>query len=87
MYTDSVTRYEFASAINIALNNLKEMQHSSKRPRLKIADMVELQQLIVEFRSELKSSVVNTSWFETFLQRQGVDLRKIESRVHQLNQG
>jgi hypothetical protein len=86
-YTDSVTRYEFASAINSALNNLKDMQHSPTRPRLKIADMVELQQLIVEFRNELKSYIVNTRWFEAFLQKQGVDLRQIEMKVRKLNKG
>jgi hypothetical protein len=86
-YTDSVTRYEIASAINSALNNLKDMQHSPTRPRLKIADMVELQQLIVEFRNELKSYIVNTRWFEAFLQKQGVDLRQIEMKVRKLNKG
>ena len=86
-YTDSVTRYEFATAINSALSNLKTMQHMASRPKLKIADMVELQKLIVEFRSELKSCAVNTSWFESFLQKQGVKLDQVEMRVRKLNQG
>lgn len=86
-FTDNVTRYEFASAINLALNNLKSMQHLQNRPKLKVSDMIELQQLIVEFRSELKSYAVNTAWFETFLQRQGVNLQQVEMRVNKLNQG
>lgn len=85
-YTDSVTRYEFASAINNALSNLKSMQHMpGKMPKLKVADMVQLQQLIIEFRSELKSYNVNTVWFETFLQQQGVNMRQVEAQVQKLN--
>jgi hypothetical protein len=63
------------------------MQHLQNRPTLKVSDMIELQQLIVEFRSELKSYAVNTAWFETFLQRQGVNLQQVEMRVNKLNQG
>jgi len=84
-FTDSVTRYEFASAINNALSSLKSMQHSPSRPRLRIADMVELEKLVIEFRSELKSYNVNTIWFESFLQQQGVNLQQIEARVNKLN--
>ncbi len=84
-YTDSVTRYEFASAINSALNNLKSMQYMSSKPRLKVNDMVQLQQLVVEFRGELKSYGVNTAWFEGFLQQQGVNLQQVEARVRKLN--
>lgn len=84
-YTDSVTRYEFASAINNALSNLKSMQYMSSKPRLKVNDMVQLQQLVVEFRSELKSYGVNTAWFESFLQQQGVNLQQVEARVRKLN--
>ncbi|HNX75200.1 MAG TPA: Ig-like domain-containing protein [Candidatus Rifleibacterium sp.] len=84
-YTDSVTRYEFASAINSALNNLKSMQYMSSKPRLKVNDMVQLQQLVVEFRGELKSYGVNTTWFEGFLQQQGVNLQQVEARVQKLN--
>lgn len=87
VYTDSVTRYEFASAINSALSNLKSMQHTSNRPKLKIADMVELEQLIIEFRSELRSYAVNAKWFESFLSKQGVNLKQIEMRVQKLNKG
>jgi len=86
VYTDNVTRYEFATAINSALSNLKTMQHMSNRPKLKVADMVELQKLIVEFRTELRSCAVNTTWFETFLARQGVNLQQIEARVKKLSQ-
>jgi len=85
VYTDSVTRYEFASAINNALSNLKSMQHAPSKPRLRIADMVELEQLVIEFRSELKSYNVNTIWFETFLQQQGVNLQQVEAKVNKLN--
>ncbi|HQB83805.1 MAG TPA: hypothetical protein PLR50_09945, partial [Candidatus Rifleibacterium sp.] len=84
-YTDSVTRYEFASAINNALSNLKSMQYMSSKPRLKVNDMIQLQQLVVEFRSELKSYGVNTAWFESFLQQQGVNLQQVEARVRKLN--
>ena len=84
-YTDSVTRYEFASAINNALSNLKSMQYMSSKPRLKVNDMIQLQQLVVEFRSELKSYGVNTAWFEGFLQQQGVNLQQVEARVRKLN--
>lgn len=84
-FTDSVTRYEFASAINNALSNLKSMQYMSSKPRLKVNDMVQLQQLVVEFRSELKSYGVNTAWFEGFLQQQGVNLQQVEARVRKLN--
>ncbi|MEW6709648.1 MAG: Ig-like domain-containing protein [Candidatus Riflebacteria bacterium] len=87
VYTDSVTRYEFATAINSALSNLKSMQHMSSKPKLKIADMVELQQLIVEFRTELKSCAVNTQWFESFLSKQGVNLQQVEMKVRKLNKG
>jgi hypothetical protein len=85
VYTDSVTRYEFASAINNALSNLKSMQHAPSKPRLRVADMVELQQLVIEFKSELKSYNVNTTWFEAFLQQQGVNLQQVESKVSKLN--
>ncbi|MDD3146795.1 MAG: Ig-like domain-containing protein, partial [Candidatus Riflebacteria bacterium] len=84
-FTDSVTRYEFASAINSALSNLKSMQYMSNKPRLKVNDMIQLQQLVIEFRSELKSYGVNTAWFETFLQQQGVNLQQVEARVRKLN--
>ena len=83
-FTDNVTRYEFASAINNALNNLKSMQNTNAT-KLRVADMIELEQLIVEYRSELKSYGVNTVWFENFLQQQGVNLGQIEAKVRQLN--
>ncbi len=85
VFTDNVTRYEFATAIKNALNNLKTMQHMANKPKLKIADMVELEQLIIEFRSELKTYGVNTGWFETFLGQQGVNLQQIQQRVNKLN--
>lgn len=85
VYTDSVTRYEFASAINNALSNLKSMQHAPSKPRLRVADMVQLEQLVIEFRSELKSYNVNTVWFESFLQQQGVNLQQVEAKVNKLN--
>jgi hypothetical protein len=63
------------------------MQYLRDKPKLKIADMVELQKLIVEFRRELKACAVNTSWFESFLKKQGVNLRQVETNVRKLNQG
>ena len=83
-FTDNVTRYEFASAINNALNNLKAMQNANSK-KLRVADMIELEQLIIEYRSELKSYGVNTQWFENFLQGQGVNLNQVETKVRQLN--
>ena len=83
-FTDNVTRYEFASAINNALNNLKAMQNSNST-KLRVADMIELEQLIIEYRNELKSYGVNTAWFENFLQSQGVNLNQVETKVRQLN--
>ena len=83
-FTDNVTRYEFASAINNALNNLKAMQNANSK-KLRVADMIELEQLIIEYRNELKSYGVNTAWFETFLQGQGVNLNQVETKVRQLN--
>ena len=83
-FTDNVTRYEFASAINNALNNLKAMQNSNAT-KLRVADMIELEQLIIEYRNELKSYGVNTTWFENFLQNQGVNINQVETKVRQLN--
>ncbi len=83
-FTDNVTRYEFASAINNALNNLKSMQNTNPS-KLRVADMIELEQLVIEFRSELKSYGVNPGWFENFLQSQGVNLNQVEAKVQQLN--
>ena len=83
-FTDNVTRYEFASAINNALNNLKAMQNANSK-KLRVADMIELEQLIIEYRGELKSYGVNTQWFENFLQGQGVNLNQVETKVRQLN--
>lgn len=85
VYTDSVTRYEFASAINNALSNLKSMQHMAGKPKLRVADMIQLEQLIIEFRQELKSYSVNTIWFETFLQQQGVNLQQLEAKVRKMS--
>ena len=82
--TNNVSRYEFASAINSALSNLKTMQ-SSQSSKLKVADMVQLEQLICEYRPELKSYGVNTSWFETFLKQQGINLQQVEEKVRSLN--
>lgn len=86
VYTENVTRYEFASAINNALSNLRTMQHSPTAPKLKVADLVELQKLIIEFRGELRSYGVNPAWFESFLQQQGVNLQNIDMHVRKLNQ-
>ena len=83
-FTDSVTRYEFASAINNALNNLKQMQNTNST-KLRVADMIELEQLIIEYKNELKSYGVNTQWFESFLQNQGVNLNEVETKVRKLN--
>ncbi len=84
LYTDSVTRYEFASVISSALSNIKSMQNSPARPELKIADLVQLESLIIEFRSELKSYGINPSWFEGFLKAQGVNLQQLELKVRKM---
>lgn len=83
-FTDNVTRYEFATAVNNALSNLKSMQ-TQQKTNLRVADMIHLQQLIVEFRSELKSYGVNTQWFESFLEQQGVNLQQVEAKVRKLD--
>lgn len=85
-FTESITRYEFANAISSALSNLKAMQSSPERPQLKIADLVELQKLVIEFQPELKSYGINSAWFEVFLQRQGIKIEEIRRRVQALNQ-
>ncbi|MDD3000120.1 MAG: Ig-like domain-containing protein [Candidatus Riflebacteria bacterium] len=83
-FTDNVTRYEFATAVNNALSNLKSMQ-TQQKTNLRVADMIHLQQLIVEFRSELRSYGVNTQWFESFLEQQGVNLQQVEAKVRKLD--
>jgi hypothetical protein len=83
--TSNVTRYEFASALNNALSNLKAQRNSPTKLRLKVADMVELYQLVVEFRTELRSFGVDTQWFEAFMARQGVRAPDVEARVAALN--
>jgi hypothetical protein len=60
------------------------MQNANAK-KLRVADMIELEQLIIEYRSELKSYGVNTLWFENFLQGQGVNLNQVETKVRQLN--
>ncbi len=83
--TSNVTRYEFASALNHALGNLKAQRTSPTKLRLKVADMVELFQLVIEFRTELRSFGVDTQWFEAFMARQGVRTPDVEARVTALN--
>lgn len=86
-FTSNVTRYEFANAVTSALNNLRSMQHSHDRPSLNTRDLIELEKLIIEYRTELRSYGVNTSWFENFLMRQGIDIREIEQLVQKKNAG
>lgn len=86
-FTTSVTRYEFANTINNALGNLKSMQRMSDGPKLRIADLIELQYLVIEFRSELKSFGVNTGWFESFLMRQGIRIEDLEREVSRKHAG
>jgi len=81
----SVTRYEFASAVNVALNNLKSMQNSPIKPKLRVSDLVKLEELVIEFRKELRSYGVNSTWFERFLRNQGVDLNDVRNHVIRLN--
>ena len=73
-------------AVNSALQNLKALSNSPKKPRLRVADLAELEHLVVEFRSELKSVGANSRWFESFLDAQGVRIPEIEARVDALNQ-
>ncbi len=81
-----VTRYEFANAVKAAIENVRAMKNNPSRPRLKLADLVELEYLVVEYRSELKSFGYDTSGFEKFLERQGVRMEEIRRRVISLNQ-
>ena len=80
-----VTRYEFANTVNMALNNLKSMQSSPIKAKLRVADLVQLEELVMEFRKELRAYSVNTGWFERFLSNQGVDLRKLRRHVMKMN--
>jgi len=83
--TSGITRYEFANAVNSALGTLKSLRNNPKMPRLKVADLVELQQLVVEYRGELRSYRADTTWFEKFMERQGIRLQDVERRVAALN--
>jgi len=76
-----VTRYEFASAVRSALDNLRGMSTSQKKPTLRVGDLVELEQLVIAFRGELRSFGVDVSWFERFLAAQGVSIADVERRV------
>lgn len=80
-----VTRYEFASAVRSALDNLRGMSGQQKT-KLRVGDLVELEQLIIAFRGELRSFSVDTAWFENFLSGQGVSIADVERRVG-LNNG
>jgi len=80
-----VTRYEFASAVRSALDNLRSMSGQQKT-KLRVGDLVELEQLIIAFRGELRSFSVDTAWFENFLSSQGVSIADVERRVG-LNNG
>ncbi|NLM17885.1 MAG: Ig-like domain-containing protein [Candidatus Riflebacteria bacterium] len=82
---DKASRYEFTNAITTALSSLKQMEATGDIPKLKVADLVELQKLVVEFKPELKTFGVNTSWFESFLASQGVNLHQIEANVTKLS--
>lgn len=75
-----VTRYEFASAIRSALENLRGLSGQQKT-KLRVGDLVELEQLVIAFRSELRSFSVDTAWFENFLASQGVSIADVERRV------
>lgn len=75
-----VTRYEFASAVRSALENLRGLSGQQKT-KLRVGDLVELEQLIIAFRSELRSFSVDTAWFENFLAGQGVSIADVERRV------
>ncbi|MFZ2957321.1 MAG: Ig-like domain-containing protein [Candidatus Ozemobacteraceae bacterium] len=76
-----VSRYEMTMVINSALNNLKNLQKLQKKPNLRIGDLVELEQLVMGFRSELRSYGTDTAWLERFLQEQGVRLDEVERKV------
>ncbi|HEY9071006.1 MAG TPA: hypothetical protein VIV61_12180, partial [Candidatus Ozemobacteraceae bacterium] len=76
-----VTRYEFASAVRSALDNLRGMSTAQKKPTLRVGDLVELEQLVIAFRSELRSFGVDATWFERFLAAQGVSIADVERRV------
>ncbi len=76
-----VTRYEFASAVRSALENLRTLSAGQQKPKLRVGDLVELEQLVIAFRGELRSFSVDTAWFERFLSSQGVSIADVERRV------
>jgi len=84
--TAKVTRYEMAMAVNSALTNLNTLRQSAHPPRIALNDLIQLEHLIVEFRTELKSIGIDVNGFEGFLTSQGVQLQEIENRVQKLNQ-
>lgn len=80
-----VSRYEMAMVINSALNNLKNLQKVQKNTKLRVADLVELEQLAIGFRNELRSCGTDVSWFVRFMDEQGVRLDEVERRVETLD--
>ncbi len=84
---DRVTRYECAMSVNTILSTLKSLQNRPTPTQLRVADLVELEHLVIEFRPELKSLRTNPAWFEQFLQNQGVNLAEIQARVAGRNRG
>ncbi|HNV69553.1 MAG TPA: Ig-like domain-containing protein, partial [Candidatus Ozemobacteraceae bacterium] len=84
---DRVTRYECAMSVNTILSTLKSLQNRPTPTQLRVADLVELEHLVIEFRPELKSLRTNPAWFEQFLQNQGVNLAEVQARVAQRNRG
>jgi hypothetical protein len=80
-----VSRYECAMAVKNSLMNLKSMQSAAQKPKLRTNDLIQLEHLVIEFRSELRSFGADPAWFERFLQDQGINLGEIEQRVNALN--
>jgi hypothetical protein len=86
-HNTKVSRYECAMSVKMALDNLKAMASAPGKPKLRLADLVHLENLVVEFRPELRSLRTDTGWFESFLQEQGVNISEIENKVQSMTRG
>ncbi|MBF0543117.1 MAG: Ig-like domain-containing protein [Candidatus Riflebacteria bacterium] len=76
-----VSRYEMAMAINSALGNIKSIGSTQTTAKLKSRDLADIEKLIIEFRSELRSTGIDTQWFERFIEKQGIQVSEIESSM------
>ncbi|MBF0409993.1 MAG: Ig-like domain-containing protein [Candidatus Riflebacteria bacterium] len=76
-----VSRYEMAMLVNSILGNLKKMGSAQATAKLKTNDFVDIERLVIEFRTELKSTNSYPIWYERFLENQGIRISEIESSM------